>query len=204
MGPARAEALSRELDRASPAALWLAGWCGGLRKDLRVGDLVLANATLGHTEAGTGRIDHPPPQALAAWLEAWAEAHECRLAVAPVLTSAHVLARASEKRAAAATGAAAVEMEAAPLARWAAERRVAFFHLRVVLDPAGSDLPPEELHSDGEEEEGLRGTLWRALRRPHTWPAVWRLLGQARRARRTMALLGASLTAPDGPLGAGA
>ncbi len=201
MGPACAEALRPELDRASPSALWLAGWCGGLREDLRVGDVIVADATLTQTPGGTVRIDHAPPQVLVEWLEAWAGSHARQLVVAPVLTSPHVVARAVDKRAAAATGAAAVEMEAAPLARWAAERGVPFCHLRVVLDPAGSDLPPEDLHSEDEQDEGLGRYLWRAAWRPRTWPAVWCLLGQVRRARRTMISLGTALTAPGGPLG---
>ena len=205
MGPARAEALWPELDRATPGALWLAGWCGGLRNDLRVGDLVLADATLSEAPGGMVRIDHPPPPALVAWLEAWAASHARQLVVAPALTSPRVLARAAEKRAAAATGAAAVEMEAAPLARWAAARGVPFCHLRVVLDPAGSDLPSEDLHGgyeqeDGAEDGGLGRYLWRAAWRPRTWAAVWRLLAHARRARRTMAARGGALTAPGGPL----
>jgi adenosylhomocysteine nucleosidase len=195
MGPARAEALLPELDRASPDAVWLVGWCGGLRDDLRVGDLILADATLTGTAPrampGTVRIDHPPPQALADWLAEWAAAHGRRFVVAPVLTSPRVLARAAHKRAAAATGAAAVEMEAAPLARWAAEHSVPFRHLRVVLDPVGPDLPPEELHGEEEQDEGIGRYIWRA---------VWRLLAHVRRARRTMVSLGAALTAPGSPL----
>jgi hypothetical protein len=179
--------------------LWLAGWCGGLREELRVGDLVLADATLCDRPAGTVRIDHPPPAALVEWLDAWVGSHTSHLIVAPMFTSPRVLARAAEKRAAAATGAVAVEMEAAPLARWAAARNVPFYHLRVVLDPAEPDRPPEDLHGEGEEE-GLGRYLWHAAWRPSTWPAVWQLLGQVRRARRTMSALGASLTAPGGPL----
>lgn len=203
MGPERSEALAPELDRASPAALWLAGWCGGLRGDLRVGDLVLADAALSETPEGLVRIGHPPPPALVAWLQAWAASHARRLVVAPVLTSSRVLVRAAEKRAAAATGAAAVEMEAAPLARWAAEHGVPFTHLRVVLDPAGSDLPPEDLHGEDEADGEMSRYLRRALWYPRTWLAVWRLLGHSRRAQQVMAALGTALTALGGPLGTG-
>ena len=207
IGPAQAEAVLPQLERASPQALWLVGWCGGLRDDLRVGDLVLADATLSGSTQEAVPVDHPPPQALADWLGAWAASHGRRLVVAPMLTSPRLVARAANKRAAAATRAAAVEMEAAPLARWAAEHAVPFRHLRVVLDPVASDLPPaarprmgEELHGERELGAGTGGYVWRAVWRPRTWPAVWRLLHQARRASRTMASLGAALTAPGAPL----
>ena len=205
IGPARAEALLPHLERAGPEALWLVGWCGGLRDDLRVGDLVLANATLTGTTPDARAIDHPPPQALVDWLAEWAASHgranrNSRLVVAPALTSPRVLASAAGKRAATLTGAAAVEMEAAPLARWAAEHAVPFRHLRVVLDPAASDLPPDEVHGEDALGDGTGGYAWRVLWHPRTWPAVWRLFGQARRARRALASLGEALTGPGGPL----
>jgi nucleoside phosphorylase len=273
MGPERAAALLPALERAAPAALWLVGWCGGLCDELRVGDVVLADATLSGTGADEVRIDHPPPQELIDWLGTWARsqgrahrnvahrnvahrsgahrnveywnaphqnaayksaghedtahrnagrqdtarrsaAHRSaahsgaaqqgrRLVVGPVLTSPRVLERAAEKRAAGAGGAAAVEMEAAPLAHWAAERGVPFRHVRVVLDPMSSDLPPEELHGHDALGEESGGYGWRAIWRPRTWPAVWRLMRQVWRARRILASLGEALTGPGGPLEVG-
>jgi hypothetical protein len=210
VGPARAEALLPHLGRALPEALWLVGWCGGLRKELRVGDVVLAEATLTATTPGMAVIDHPPPQALVDWLDAWAAACGQHLVVAPALTSARVLAHAVDKHAAAATGAAAVEMEAAPLAKWAVERDVPFRHLRVVLDPLASNLPAasrprtgEELHNEGDDGGGTGRYVRRALWHPRTWPAVWRLQRQIRVASRVLTSLGAVLTSLDGPLGAG-
>jgi nucleoside phosphorylase len=200
MGPARAEAVLPCLEQAAPEALWLAGWCGGLRGELRVGDVVLADATLSGTGADRVRVDHPPPLKLVDWLGAWAAERGRRCVVAPVLTSPRVLARAAEKQAAAAVGAAAVEMEAAPLAHWAAAQGVPFCHLRVVLDPATSDLPPEELHGENALGDENGGYAWHALWRPDTWTAVWRLLWHARLARRAMAALGAALIGPGGPL----
>jgi nucleoside phosphorylase len=200
MGPDRAAALLSHLERAAPEALWLVGWCGGLQDELRVGDVVLADATLSGAWANPLRIDHPPPQALVDWLGAWAARRGRRGVVAPVLTSPRVLERTAEKRAAGAGGAAAVEMEAAPLARWAAEQGVPFRHVRVVLDPLGSDLPPEELHGHNARGDESGGYTWRAVLRPRTWPALWRLLQQVRQARRVLIALGKALAGPGGPL----
>jgi hypothetical protein len=200
MGPARAAALLPHLERAAPEALWLVGWCGGLRDELHVGDVVLGEATLRGMGGDAVRIDHPPPQALVDWLGAWAAGRGWRGIVAPVLTSPRVLERAAEKRAVAAGGAAAVEMEAAPLARWATEQGVPFRHVRVVLDPLGSDLPPEELHDHNARGDESGGYTWRAVLRPRTWPALWRLLQQVRQARRVLIALGKALTGPGGPL----
>ena len=210
MGSQRAAAALPELARAvgddvrgTCEALWLVGWCGGLRDDLQVADLVLADATWTAAGTQTGEaIAHVPRAEIAAWAGRLAAAQGRRLIVGPVLTSPRVLFRAEEKRAAAQTGAVAVEMEAGPLARWAAAQGVPFVHLRVVLDPAASSLPA--VGGRGErEQERRRSLLRRTLWRPRTWPAVWRLIRQAWVAGRAITDLVAALVAVDGPLATG-
>ena len=204
VGPAAMAAMLPRLDALAPAAVWLFGWCGGLAADLAVGDLALADATV--LRAGDGavtRIAHPPPEALVAQVRRVAQALGVRLAVGPVLTSDRVLATVADKQAGAGTGAVAVEMEAGPLARWAAARGTPFVHLRVVLDPLRSALPSERLHGDEEDGDGEWAFFARALLHPRDWGAVWRLVRQVRLARRAMTRTIAGLAGPGGPLAAG-
>ena len=118
MGPRRAVALCADLERgARPRGLALLGWAGGLRDDLVVGDIVIADRAL-----SAGRSD---VSCLVLPLPGMARVHR-----GPVLTAGHVVAAPAAKRAAAACGALAVEMEAYPLAAWAAQCGVPFVHGR--------------------------------------------------------------------------
>jgi hypothetical protein len=117
-----------------------------------------------------------------------------------VLTSDRVLASVADKRAGAAMGAVAVEMEAGPLARWAAAHSVPFFHLRVVLDPAASALPKTRLPTDDQGRRPARVLLWHALTHPCQWPAFWRLFQQASTTQKAMTRVIAALAGPGNPL----
>jgi hypothetical protein len=121
--------------------------------------------------------------------------------VGPMLTSDHVLSSVDQKQNGAATGALAVEMEAGPLARWATGRSLPFVHLRVVLDPLESALPPTELPTDDHGYAQKGSLLSHALTHPREWSALWRLSIQIRTARRVMTDVIGALVRPDGPLG---
>ena len=124
IGPRRAATLCMEFERgARPRGLALLGWAGGLRDDLAVGDIVIADRALsaGHSDVNC--------LALALQLPGLARVHR-----GPVLTADHVVAAPVAKRAAATCGALAVEMESYPLAAWAAQCEVPFVHGRVILD----------------------------------------------------------------------
>jgi hypothetical protein len=161
--------------------------------------MVLGDATLvmgvapGETSAA---IQHPPDPATAAWAARLAATQRRKLHIGSILTSPRVLVRASEKRAAGATGALAVEMEAGPLARWAGRHGVPFVHLRVVLDPVSSSLP------DRDEGEGQGRAVGSWLRRA-VWSPVWRLRRQIRIAGQVVTELTAALVSGDGPLAPG-
>jgi nucleoside phosphorylase len=172
MGPGLAAALLPRLEMLELQAVWLYGWCGGLTPDLDVGDLVLADATIFAGEDGpTTRVSHPAPDLLLAEMRGLAQELGRRMVVGSALTSDHVLSSVEQKRAAAASGAVAVEMEAGPLAQWATGRSLPFVHLRVVLDHPGE------------------------------WPSPWRLFRQIRTARRVMTVVIRALVRPGGPLG---
>lgn len=202
MGPDLTAAFLPHLESLEIQSVWLFGWCGGLKPDLGAGDLVLADATMSLGEDGPmTRISHPAPDSLID--EACHLAHRLgqRIIVGPVLTSDHVLSSVEQKQSGAATGAVAVEMEAGPLARWAAGRSLPFVHLRVVLDPLQSALPPTALPTD-DHGYAKKGTLLsHALTHPREWPALWRLSSQIRTARRVMTDVIGALAQPGGPLG---
>ena len=129
MGARRSAVICTEFERGvRPRGLALLGWAGGLRDDLAVGDIVIADWAL-----SAGRSD---VNCLALPLPGTARVHR-----GPVLTADHVVAAPAAKRAAAAYGALAVEMEAYPLAAWAAQREVPFVHGRVILDTVEDALP---------------------------------------------------------------
>jgi len=199
VGPELTAALLPRIEPLEPQTVWLFGWCGGLVPELTVGDLVLADATI-FADDPTTRLPHPPDEPLTSQVRHIAEGLGLRLVVGPVLTSDKVLASREQKRAGAAMGAVAVEMEAGPLARWAVARSVRFVHLRVVLDPIASALPATRLPTDEHGDAPTRVLLLHALTHPREWPALWNLVWQARAARRAMAGVITVLTRPGGPL----
>lgn len=196
MGPIAAAATLPTLTAVAPREVWLLGVCGALQRDLKPGDLVLSNATwlCSLADAPPQRMPHPLPDPTIAHLRHLAHRQQRQLVIGPVLTSDRLLTTVQAKRAAAVSGALAVEMEAGPLARWANSRGVPFLHLRVVLDPLDGALPHV---SDGEGELDLAALL----AHPAQWPTLWRLLGYARAARRTLALSIAALARASEPLG---
>jgi len=110
------------------------GFCGGIDPRIRRGDLFLAR-TVRH-RGDEIQID---PELLARARSAL-NGGSGGLHVGPGESVGHVL-RPDEKRALAAEGVGVVDMESGPLARWAADRGIPFLSLRVVLDPAETDLP---------------------------------------------------------------
>lgn len=195
-------ALLPRIKPLEPQAVWLFGWCGGLVPDLTVGDLVLADATIFAEGAGepTTWLPHPPPDPLTTQMRHLAEKLGLRMVVGPVLTSNKILASVEQKRAGAATGAVAAEMEAGPLAHWVVAQGVRFVHLRVVLDPVASALPATCLPTDEHGDAPTHAFILHALTHPHEWPALWNLVRQAHTARRVMVDVITALARFGGPL----
>jgi hypothetical protein len=129
VGAGRAAAMCAALERQDPPrAVALLGWAGGLVDRLGVGDIVLADQVL---SAGRSNL-------ACAGLEL--VGLPC-VYYGPMLTSGSVLETPEAKRSAGKCGALAVEMEAYPMAAWAAEHGVAFVHGRVILDTVGEAVP---------------------------------------------------------------
>ncbi|MHB0878916.1 MAG: phosphorylase family protein [Anaerolineae bacterium] len=173
VGPAAAADYAQRYGAGTHDRVALVGWAGGLCSSLAAGSVVVASEAVD----GSGRRVACEAVQLSG------------AAVGPVLTvAAPLLTREAKERAGVDSGAVAVEMEAFPLAAWAAERGLRFYHVRVILDTAEESLP--DLGALLDESGGLsRGWLRRVLARPSLIPAMLRL---ARRTQQVAPALSAA------------
>ena len=164
------------------------GIAGGLAPALTTGSVVVASAVLG--EARRFETD-----------AAWAARLAAELPEAtqgPILGVDRPLALAAQKgQAFAATGAVAVDMESMAAAQVAKKHDLPFAALRVIADPAGSDLPAAASY----DEEGIRlGAVLQALaRRPADLPALLALAVRTAAALRVLARCARILAATPPP-----
>ena len=183
VGPRRSAALCAEFERgARPRGVALLGWAGGLHDHLAVGDIVIADRAL-----SAGRSD---VNCLALALPGLARVH-----CGPVLTAEHVVAAPEAKRSAAACGALAVEMEAYPLAAWAAQYEVPFVHGRVILDTVEDALPELGGVLDGYGNLQFRPLLGALAGRPALLGEFTRLALRFREVNRRLAALAEAVVA---------
>jgi nucleoside phosphorylase len=154
-----------------PDAIVSTGFCGALDPQLEIADVVVATCVV----AGDRRY---PTQRLAG-------ESACPTAIVSV---DHVVRTAAEKRSLAASGAGAVEMEAAGVAARAAALNLPFYCVKAVSDLAGEDMANDfnrALTRDGHFDTIvlLRGTLGRPLVRI---PELFRLRKRCVRASRAL------------------
>jgi hypothetical protein len=181
IGPRRAAAICAEFECGErPRGLALLGWAGGLHADLTVGDIVIADRAL-----SAGRSD---VSCLALPLPGLARVH-----CGPVLTAGHVVAGPEAKRSAATCGALAVEMEAYPLADWAARHEVPFVHGRVILDPVDYALPELDGVLDGCGRLQIRSLMRALAGRPALLGELTRLALRLRGVNRRLAELAVAI-----------
>ena len=142
------------------------GFCGALDEQLQIADVVVAQASR-------------PVQASEARL---------RVSVGPICSVDHVVGTAAEKRQLRATGACAVEMEAAGVSARAAAHGLPFYCVRAVTDLAGETLANDfnaALRADGHFDTMI--ILGQAFRRPGArLPELLRLRGRCTRAARVL------------------
>jgi adenosylhomocysteine nucleosidase len=163
-----------------PALVVSCGFAGALDGALSAGDLVLATAVRS-ADGGAVRAPEALRRAAAAALQGLRVAH------GEIVSGTAVAATADEKRALAAHGALAVDMESYAVARAAANAGVPWLALRAIVDPLDTALPPfaREPRSD---------YLWPALRYALSGPrAAAGLVRLARNASRAGAALEAAL-----------
>jgi nucleoside phosphorylase len=140
VGPTRAAAAARAtLGLAPVGEVVSAGCAGGLDPTLMAGDLVIASAV--HDDCATAPA--VPDAAARARALAAAGSAGLRACEGALLCSSTPLLSAEAKRGAAAAGAIAVEMEAAPIAALAAVAGIPFLSVRAILDGAGDQLPAD-------------------------------------------------------------
>ncbi|MDQ0470576.1 phosphorylase family protein [Labrys wisconsinensis] len=171
--------LTAALAEGGAAGLVSFGIAGGLDPALAPGTLVLAAWVAGPASRR---------EADSAWLAALAQACPGAL-VAGVAGRDEAAATAAAKRSlAAASGAAAVDMESHVVAEIAADRGLPFAVIRAVADPAAASLPPAALaglRPDGRPD--IAGVLAALAASPRQLPG---LIAAARQAQRALASLG--------------
>lgn len=159
-----------------------AGFAGALVAGAAPGDVVLPGRVVWQVGTHIEQYDVP----VAAWKAARAALparYAARTLQGPLLSSRTIVASVAGKREAAlATGAVAVEMEAAGLIVVARERNVGFLTLRTVLDAA--DVSLEGLPPDLDSSWSARARL---VGMPAAWPRVLALTRQIPRAAQSLA-----------------
>jgi len=172
-GPVHAaRAVDAACTNSQPDAIVSAGFCGALDPALTIGDVFVATAI----ESAGERFDACRPQT------------EAPHATGVVASIDHVAGTAAEKQALRASGASAVEMEAAGVARRAAANHVPLYCVRSVTDLARQDFTLDfnrALRSDGHFD--TISILKSALRKPRTaLPELFRLRQNCQVATRTL------------------
>lgn len=144
------------------------GFCGGLDPGLAVGQ-VIAASEIEARESGKRYPAYLPQETASA------------PARGSILSMDRVAVSVEEKKALRATGAAAVEMEAAGVAERARCHGIPFYCIRVVSDAAGESMPLDFNLYRTAEGRFKRGAIARAaLAKPFRIPGLLRLRRQAR------------------------
>jgi adenosylhomocysteine nucleosidase len=156
------------------------GIAGALAPGLKPGDIVLSTEVVDEDRRWlSSALLRPQISALA---------RELGATEGPVLGARMVLATRTDKRRAwQQTGAIAVDLESAVVARASAALGIPFVVLRAIADPASRELPPAALVPlDGDGRPALVQVLASVMRRPQQLPT---LFGVAREARQALAAL---------------
>ena len=167
------------LEAERPDFLISSGFAGGVREDLQVGDLILAN-------------NFSDRQLLA---KAQQILTSCKVKAVKIFTSTMIInSIADRNEIARANNAAAVDMETAVIARACATHGVRMLSLRVVTDSLQEPLPapPSILFNLEQQRTDLGKLITHLLRHP---VAIGRLLRFARRMAGARAILGNAIVA---------
>ena len=167
-------AIRRVEERWKMRGMLSTGWCGGLDPALQVGDIVVADRVISENPRDTYSAQTPTAPS--------------RDRKGAVLTVNRFIATAEEKHCLHATGAIAVDMEAAAVAAEAARLVVPFFCIRTVSDPAGQTFRLD--FNQSRRPDGTFSTP-RIAAQAALSPAAWReLIGMGRAAHHSAQALG--------------
>jgi adenosylhomocysteine nucleosidase len=166
MGPARAALAVQAAFSLKPVtALLSVGLAGACEPSLRIGDIVRAGVVIdAHTgERFVGELS------------------------APVLISTSAIASVSEKeRLYASYRASAVDMEAATVARLAQAHNVAFRAIKSISDEASFEMRELARFATGDGQFREAAFAMHAAVRPQSWPKLFALAGNSKRAVRAL------------------
>lgn len=165
------------IDAHTPPWILSVGFSGALRREMKVGDIVMAQAivdTHGHELDIDLRMAADPAKGLY---------------VGKIVTADHIVRTIKEKEALAErTGGLAVDLESLAVAQICRDRKVKFMAVRVISDDMSADLPPEVLSvfgSTGSIRAGaVAGALWKRF---SSAKDMWRLRQQAAQAAEKLA-----------------
>lgn len=192
MGFDRAIRAARELVDAGAVSLLSWGTAGALDPSLTAGTVVLATEVISHDPAISGLEAHFPTSA--SWRKQAIESLAAHGLVveAPLVTQAAPLTTVEAKaRLFRNSGAAAVDMESAAVAKVAAAYGLPFLAIRVVVDTAGDSLPPALVRAIRAELCGEQRPYRLALpllQAPSQWSEIARLAWRYRSASRSLRL----------------
>ena len=177
-GRRAAAAAARTLaDINPPTALVSTGFVGAAAAEYKVGDIFAAERIW--SDLGEGRVEYSGKLP-------GCPKGSCRRGA--LLTVDRVVQSAEEKRLPAASGAQAVDMEAAAVAEVAAERSLPFYCLRAVSDAAETSFPVDfnrALRADGSFSAA--SIVWQAGLSPARWRRLARVKRDAGRAAHSLA-----------------
>jgi adenosylhomocysteine nucleosidase len=150
------------------------GFSGALRPEQKVGDLVLATEVVDQSGNCWPAVHPPPLPCLRGRL----------------LTAAELVGDPREKqRLGQETGAVAVDMESATVARLCHEHGVPFACLRVISDDLNTSLSPHLLALLRQGHVSPARLAWQVVRHPALIAELWRLAGQTRRAAKRFGVI---------------
>jgi nucleoside phosphorylase len=164
-----ARAAQAAVELYAPDALVSAGFAGSLTPELRVGQTFVASRMI---DASSGKIYEA---------ECGTESGEGTL-----LTVGEIAGREEKRRLVERFHARALDMEAAAVAEIAAKFHLRFMAVKAISDEMGDHLPPMQkfVHEDGSFAGGR--FLLHVLLQPQRWPAIFRLVRNAREAANTL------------------
>jgi adenosylhomocysteine nucleosidase len=171
--------MNQFLEVERPEFLISSGFAGGVREDLRVGDLILAE-------------NFSDPQLLA---KAQHVLTDCKVEAVKIFTSTTIINSIVDRNETArANNAAAVDMETSVIASACATHGVPMLSLRVVTDSLEEPFPapPTVLFNIEQQRTDLGKLITHLLRHP---VAFWRLLRFARRIAGARAILANAIVA---------
>jgi adenosylhomocysteine nucleosidase len=191
-GAQAAEAGARAATSGGSSLLVSFGLAGGLAPEAASGS-VLVPATVVSAEGEPLQADEQLSARLRTLL-----CSEVELIDGDLLTVDRILLSPEDKALARQVyGAAACDMEAAPIARVARQRGASFAVIKVIADSAADRLPNDVEKFVDASGRSLLGPVLAALLHPGEWRPFWSLLRSYREARRSMATVARTLASGD-------